>query len=131
MVADYVKYSIKKGWPIQAFFSDAILSLNATNVDNHFPENWRTIPLGEILSASALNNNLSLRIYPNPAIDRIYISTKNEDNALVEIFSPLGKLIKNAKLDNNGTINIDVSDFVKGVYLIKIGGHTQKVLILR
>ena len=131
MVADYVKYSKMAGWPAAAFNSEAILTLVGTHVDNHFPENWKTIPLSIIISTHNMKGTFGIRIYPNPATDRIAISASGEANALVEIYSLLGQLVKTTKLDYNGATSIDVSCFNKGVYLVKVGKYTEKVLILR
>jgi hypothetical protein len=59
-----------------------------------------------------------LKIYPNPTKDKLYISQLNEKSR-IEIYNLQGNLI----LQQNEIIqdsSIDVSDFQKGVYIVKI-----------
>ena len=66
--------------------------------------------------------NTSTTIYPNPATNVINVST-NEPVQLVEIYSINGALVKTVK-----TKTVDVSDLVKGMYIITVqteSGITQ------
>jgi hypothetical protein len=131
MVADYVKYDKTGNWPVAAFNSETVLSLIDPKLDNHFPESWKSTPL---LTSSSLKKNLNestLRIFPNPAINKITIYAEGKANSEVEIYSSLGQLVKSTKLNQDGSITIEVSEFQKGIYLVRVRELTTKILITK
>jgi len=129
MVADYIKYSPTEGWPANAFNSESVLSLKSPILDNHFPENWKSVSLNLILSNNKINNVSIISIYPNPATDRIKISAIGGPNSLAEMYSSLGQLVKQIKLNSNGETTVDVSNLNKGIYMIKIGKYISKIVV--
>jgi len=131
MMADYIEYSPTNGWPAKAFNSETVLSLKSPILDNHFPENWETISLNSFLTGSEITNASGISIYPNPATDKLRIVASGETNSTAQMYSSLGQLVKQIKLDSNGETTIDVSNLNRGIYLIKIGKITAKVLIVR
>lgn len=83
-----------------------------------------------VTSVNPLWNNTSFTVYPNPASDILYVELPDEMslNSNVDIYDFTGKLIKTTKINKkSGTIN--VSAFPKGIYLVKIGNTTHKVMI--
>ncbi len=56
-------------------------------------------------------------VYPNPTCDMLYIKDIQLTNAFIFIYDIQGRLIKEKKLDSN---KIDISDLIKGMYIIKI-----------
>ena len=57
-------------------------------------------------------------MYPNPANgNKIYFNLKKDVN--VNIYNVLGKLITSEKVNTNNN-SIDISNFSKGIYLLKI-----------
>ena len=70
------------------------------------------------LSVNAKANDLNVKIFPNPAIDRISIITdKSTVVSEIQITDISGKLIKTVKENTN---IISVNDLSKGYYLIRI-----------
>jgi hypothetical protein len=79
---------------------------------------------------------LSIKIYPNPAKDNVFVQIENENNKKVGIvlFDTFGKIVfkteSNAKSIHN---NINVQDLSKGVYFIRVSYKdsikTQKIII--
>ncbi|MEC4004050.1 T9SS type A sorting domain-containing protein [Flavobacterium sp. SUN052] len=72
-----------------------------------------------------------LNIYPNPATgDRIYISTKSNDDKQVSIFDVLGKKVLQTTLSSK---ELNISSLTAGVYIIKIeegdASATRKLII--
>ena len=71
-------------------------------------------------------------MYPNPANENIYV-TNIEDNAKVEIYNLNGQLIYSNYQTNNKQLNINVSDWENGIYLIKINSEsslkTKKIVV--
>lgn len=71
--------------------------------------------------------NLSLKIYPNPAFDKISITTKIAlQDATFDIYSISGRLISS----NNSNINgkLDISNLPKGTYLLKVNTSETSVV---
>lgn len=85
--------------------------------------NWRlgsTITTGNAcvtLGNSDFENVTSITIYPNPSTGIFNIVS--QQNASVEIYDLLGKLIYNQSLAN-GTNSIDISNVNTGVYLLRV-----------
>lgn len=93
--------------------------------------NWRsgsTITTGNAcvtLGNSDFENVTSITIYPNPSTGIFNIVS--QQNASVEIYDLLGKLVYNQSLVS-GTNSIDISNFNSGVYLLKAtdaNGNTE------
>ncbi len=82
---------------------------------------------------SAIDRNLAekFKIYPNPAHNYLYIQNKKGLNYKIKMTDLTGKIVyvKNANED----VNINISGFAAGIYLIKISNHqnsfTKKLLI--
>jgi len=74
-------------------------------------------------------NNFS--VYPNPANDKITIDGVTSPNAILSIKNMVGELVLQRQL-NNAKNEIDISNFSKGIYIIKIestqGIMQQKLL---
>lgn len=60
-----------------------------------------------------------ISLYPNPVSNILTINNKNNKKLLVNIYDIHGSLILNDKVYDH-TTNIDMSNFIKGLYLIKI-----------
>ena len=66
----------------------------------------------------------SISIYPNPASDKVTIEGKGE----IVITNSLGQVVKEIK-DNNTYRTLNIKDFEKGVYYIKVGDTTQQLVV--
>ncbi|MCF7561552.1 T9SS type A sorting domain-containing protein [Sabulilitoribacter multivorans] len=88
--------------------------------------NWEAIPTSTVLSTDDNELLLStIKVYPNPSVDRFTISFKNMNGAKVSIYDVLGKVVYQ-KFTNNDSLVVD-NDFQSGVYLIKVIDNTNKV----
>jgi len=65
--------------------------------------------------------NENIQIYPNPAIDRVYINYTETENAKMQLYDMIGKCVFESDL-TNGTNDIDISSLLKGIYIIKLTG---------
>jgi polyhydroxybutyrate depolymerase len=61
-------------------------------------------------------NGFTFKIFPNPAINRIYISTREKSDLSIRIFDLLGGLVYSSSFKEY----IDVERFEKGTYLLEI-----------
>lgn len=75
----------------------------------------------------------SVTVYPNPALDYFSISQKNESTtANISIFNTLGQeviSITNQQLKSQDVLNINCSDWNKGVYYLKITSTAHSSVI--
>ncbi len=67
-------------------------------------------------------------IYPNPAQDVLNVVLYEEGRNNIEILDIQGRQIKLVSPENN-RIRIDISDLNKGVYLVKVGNESKKLII--
>ncbi len=78
-------------------------------------------------SVAVLNHELEVLIYPNPVSDILNIKVVNsEEMNNVRIFDISGKQMMNKLFQGN--ISVNLSDWANGIYLVKIGSNTIKVV---
>lgn len=107
------------------FFYGNINSSLFYNINNNNEVTSLTItaPNGDIANYEKFilkidENTLSeIEIYPNPTTEVININPKIDTISKIEIYSISGQIIKSI---NNPNFTIDVSDFSKGLYFLKI-----------
>jgi len=76
-----------------------------------------------------VNEENEIQIYSNPETNKISITSKHSLQR-IELYDLTGKCLICKLLDNEITsISIDVKQFAKGVYLLKTGKTTQKVIV--
>jgi hypothetical protein len=63
--------------------------------------------------------NNTINIYPNPSNDIINIKIENINNAIIEIYNVSGSLVFSKEF-NSKVEKIDISDYSKGVYMVKV-----------
>lgn len=129
-VIDQVIYNNKAPWPLPQNSNEGI-TLNSFDVDNHFGENWKLLSIDRMVSAPTISNSPSVTVYPNPATDQLRITVNGDTNLTGEMYSSLGQLVKQFKLDSNGVAKVDVSSLNKGIYMIRIGTYRSKVVIFK
>lgn len=66
----------------------------------------------------------NLNIYPNPADNSIYVNL-NENISNIEMYNATGSLIKNIRVNKKEKIQINISDFPSGFYIIKVFNKKQ------
>ena len=72
----------------------------------------------------------ALRLYPNPA--SAYVNVKGaKADALVRLYDANGALRYEARTDADGTLQIDLSAYAEGTYLLRLGDDAQRLLIQR
>ncbi len=71
-------------------------------------------------------HNTQINVFPNPAKSVLYITCSNPtyNNTSKELCNALGQVLYTTKSNT-----IDVHNFAKGVYYIKMGAYTKKVVI--
>ena len=79
-----------------------------------------------VLGMTDTNDNM-IKLYPNPASDRIYLSDRSLQNEFYQIADISGKIIASGKFSGE---YIPVNQFEKGIYFLKIANRkTAKIII--
>ena len=81
----------------------------------------------EVLSSS-VNKLENISLYPNPALDKIYINGISSEQESIKIYSVQGKLIKEVENTSSG---IDVSYLKTGLYFIHLVSLEGNINTLR
>jgi hypothetical protein len=69
--------------------------------------------------------NIEYRIFPNPANSSIAVETNTP--TLIQITNLNGQIVKEQSIDGN--TRIAIADLPNGIYFVKVGGHTEKLVI--
>ncbi len=89
----------------------------------------------EVTENLSIDDNLLLlvKIYPNPANDKITIDTKTEIIESIKVFDISGKLINDYGKSYNNLEELDISNYAKGTYFLKVkterGLTTKKIVV--
>ena len=75
-------------------------------------------------SLEQITNEHVISIYPNPAQDNVTIEGKGD----ITIFNNKGQVIKQIK-DNNALRIVDINELERGIYYVKIGKTTRKLIV--
>ncbi len=78
------------------------------------------------LSTTETKNNL-LKVYPNPAKDHVVISNISK-GANISVYDLSGKMLFQTKSPGN-SLNINTSSYKNGIYLVKVGEKTTKIIV--
>jgi YD repeat-containing protein len=70
--------------------------------------------------------NLSFQAYPNPVEDELFIECQNQELEVV-IYDINGR--ERFRSIEKGNFKIDVSDFLRGIYLLRINDSVKKIVI--
>ncbi|KQT35879.1 cadherin [Chryseobacterium sp. Leaf405] len=85
------------------------------------------------LSSLETDNLSQIRIYPNPASEKVFVEGLTDQNISADIISTEGKIIlKSAKVENDGSI--DITGIPAGVYYLNLKSgdlrsYSQKLII--
>lgn len=111
------------GWQSNCnlYVPESALSTYSNNVQWNGFKNLNTY-----LSTTETKNNL-LKVYPNPAKDHVVISniSKGEN---ISVYDLSGKILFQTKSPGN-SLNINTSSYKNGIYLVKVGEKTTKIIV--
>ncbi|HYG50662.1 MAG TPA: T9SS type A sorting domain-containing protein [Flavobacteriales bacterium] len=82
-----------------------------------------------LVAVVEMDNDFSFTIYPNPASNKVTIES-NTSTGSIFLYDMLGNVIKEISLAGIRT-EVDVSNLPGGVYLLKSGFTSQKLIITR
>jgi hypothetical protein len=90
--------------------------------------------LADVLTGvSSLSNSENIQLFPNPASDKITISSGKsiQSNVLVNIVDVAGRIAHTVSFNNltaNAHQSIDISKLAKGVYFVKINSANSEMI---
>ena len=119
-----IKYSAK-GYKSKVFELITVLNANYSIIDIELA------PETQSLNSIELNNKID--IFPNPVNDVLSISSDIRIEG-VEIYNTIGALIYSKIINDKYNIDLDVSNYKSGIYIIKIeaqGGIVYKKIIIQ
>jgi len=82
----------------------------------------------DVKGATGIEEELDreFNIYPNPADEKLFIESNSQSQNLdLAIYNMTGQLVKKGLFRNTGTIELNVSDLTKGIYILKINTDTD------
>ena len=84
----------------------------------------------QVTAISGLNNNLAgnVKVYPNPAKDRLVLEANTKNVVGFEIVDMMGRTIITSQEVISGTKEINVSQLVPGNYVMKMNMGEEVVL---
>jgi Secretion system C-terminal sorting domain len=111
---------------------DAVFSISNVLALNSSGEDIPVIPIETTapIETSTSNNTLAnyIHIYPNPATDRIWVSTKNIQLQQIALYDLNGQLLRSST-----SHVLDIQALAAGLYLVKVqttaGVYVVKVLV--
>lgn len=79
-----------------------------------------------ILNTEEISHD-KLAIYPNPAKNEFFIDLNDYKNVFktIEVYSSNGKLVKSQLIDNSTIQKINIDNFNKGLYIVKLASEIE------
>ncbi|MDP2385141.1 MAG: T9SS type A sorting domain-containing protein [Bacteroidota bacterium] len=112
---------INQGYPtgiLNDFDTEARVSSIDIGADEFYPNT--SVIVGQLI-------NKSLSIFPNPATETLTINLTGKNSTVqVQIFNPMGMLLKEFEVPESAKINI--ADLPSGLYFIHIKNHPHQML---
>ena len=81
-------------------------------------------------SASQINDNSidnHIQIYPNPAMDMIFIDWANKNDFKMQVYNIIGECVLQGNLKSESNM-IDISPLTSGIYMIRLTGTDRIIL---
>lgn len=127
IVVDQVAYSPDVPWPDVSGMDEKLLSLVASEVDNHFGENWKAANYALYVGLKKNGTNAFV-VYPNPTQGNVTIQTGSTSAVKLELFTITGQRIYSGMIE--GETNLELSQYGCSILLAKIGQHVEKIVVL-
>jgi len=110
-----------------------VYQIGPESVNNSY---FDDLAIDDIMVKSANNvgintvvNNQEFTIQPNPAHNYILIKNAQLNTENIQIFDIAGKLVKQVKQQNEEQTFINIDDLEKGIYFVKIGTKSNRLII--
>ena len=75
-----------------------------------------------------METDYSVLVFPNPSIDYIQLQFQNlKETVTVELMSSEGKLLQSKEVDSTNELQLDMSKYAAGTYLLSVKDSHSKV----
>ncbi len=128
VVVDEVDYHREPPWPVLDGANHSI-TLNRLDVDNHFGSNWELGLINDIKDSLSSRSEI-LEAYPNPNFGMLYIGGINLENLAVQVYNLQGIKVAE-KIAESSDIFLDLKNLPPGVYVLRAGKSTRKIVLMR
>jgi hypothetical protein len=119
-----VFYNLGQAWEPSVFDGSLMIRPIFCNADSQFPSDY--VELNDNVREDK-NNIQSFRAYPNPARGTVYLEEDNNvplTSMKIELYTLSGELVK---VFENVSGNIDVTNIIPGIYLMRVWTADRKV----
>lgn len=79
------------------------------------------------LSLGLVEENSEIKIYPNPSATGVFNIDVTEDLDEISVYSLVGQVVYHSFIDTETTVQIDLSSFADGVYIVELTGASKSV----
>ncbi len=145
LLIDFVRYDNTLPWPESNNLQGRSIELRAVHLDNHFGTSWKASDHqngtpGQVDIVNSNQNNAAnhYALYPNPAYEKIIITSENNQEIRhIKFYDELGKELKITYLSlGSEKYSLDIHEMKSGIYFVDIedmnGRHTyQKVQFMK
>ena len=83
----------------------------------------------DVTSVQAIEPEVSFKIYPNPASNKLYLHDTSTENYEILVYDLLGKKIMKSTLNTNSPL--DISKLQSGIYIVKFKGFDQTYKLIK
>jgi hypothetical protein len=124
-IIDEVTYNDALPWPKEADGEGALLQLSGLGLDNSLASSWTAInDIAGNLSTNSVQIDPYVTLGPNPVSDLFTLEISSGEISNVKLFSLDGKLVRSYAF-NQRKVELDVSTFENGLYLLQIQTNTS------
>jgi hypothetical protein len=110
--------------------SNSILNLSNQNAFEIYNKQEFEYTPSSLENLKMFDSRSAIKIYPNPTKEIVNIDyfNSNSENTQISIIDINGKTVyENSYSNTNITINLNVSQFLKGIYIINIKNNTENI----
>jgi hypothetical protein len=105
--------------------------LIADNLDNHFGTNWKIVSLNTLVGVNDMDGvETELIFYPNPTSGILTISGLKMEDTLLNLYNLSGVLVKSQIVSSTNS-QINLANLNQGVYIIRCGNTSQRLVLLK
>jgi hypothetical protein len=131
IVLDQVIYNHHSPWPDYNSSEAGVLSLISPDLDNHFGTSWELIDYSQIVSLHDNSLTEGIMIYPNPSTSIFNIDASGFAGQTATIYNIAGRMVTSIRLDNYGKANLQLPPGESGIYFLRLGSITKKIILIR
>lgn len=106
-------------------FTDTMHFNWGANRSYHYIDDVSVICLDCAVGISETTIDSRISIFPNPASDYLTIDMKTQSINSFQVYDITGRLIKTNNTNFSYTHTLDISDFSKGIYLLRINSNSS------